>query len=107
MAWVRGDLARSAAMGLQHNTYFDDAVQSIGFERSGARQSVGVMAAGEYHFGTDAPERMTVVSGELVVQLPGSTEWTSYTEGMAFDVPGSSGFDLKVAAPTAYLCEYL
>lgn len=94
-------------MGLQHNTYFDDAVQSIGFERDGARQSVGVMAAGEYHFGTDAPERMTVVRGELVVQLPGSTDWTAYGAGESFDVPGSSGFDLKVAAPTAYLCDYL
>jgi purine/pyrimidine-nucleoside phosphorylase len=107
MAWMRGDLARSAAMTLTHNTYFDHAVQSIGFERDGARQSVGVMAGGEYHFGTDAPERMTVVSGELMVQLPGSTEWVSYTDGAAFEVPGSSGFDLKVAAPTAYLCEYL
>lgn len=94
-------------MALQHTTYFDDAVQSIGFERDGARQSVGVMAAGEYHFGTDAPERMTVVSGELVVQLPGSEEWQAFGPGAAFDVPGASGFDLKVAAPTAYLCEYL
>lgn len=94
-------------MSLQHNTYFDDNVQSIGFERDGVRQSVGVMAAGEYHFGTDAPERMTVVSGELVVLLPGSDEWQSFGAGTSFDVPGSSGFDLKVAAPTAYLCDYL
>ena len=94
-------------MSLQHNTYFDGGVQSIGFERDGARQSVGVMAAGEYHFGTDAPERMTVVSGELVVQLPGSDEWQTFGAGTSFDVPGSSGFDLKVAAPTAYLCDYL
>jgi uncharacterized protein YaiE (UPF0345 family) len=94
-------------MALQHNTYFDDQVQSIGFERDGARQSVGVMAAGEYHFGTDAPERMTVVQGELVVLLPGDTEWQSFGAGTSFEVPGSSGFDLKVAGSTAYLCEYL
>jgi uncharacterized protein YaiE (UPF0345 family) len=93
-------------MTLQHNTYFDGSVQSLGFERGGARQSVGVMAAGEYHFGTDAPERMTVVSGELVVQLPGG-DWQAFGAGTSFDVPGSSGFDLKVEAPTAYLCEYL
>lgn len=100
-------ICQHRAMALQHNTYFDDAVQSIGFERDGARQSVGVMAPGEYHFGTDAPERMTVVQGELVVRLPGSDEWTAYGAGTSFEVPGSSGFDLQVAAPTAYLCEYL
>ena len=94
-------------MPLDHNSYFDAAVQSIGFAREGARQSVGVMDAGEYHFGTGAPERMTVVSGELVVRLPGSDEWQTFGPGQAFDVPGSSGFDLRVAGATAYLCEYL
>jgi len=93
-------------MALQHNTYFDDGVQSIGYERDGARASVGVMDVGEYHFGTDAPERMTVVHGELVVQLPGA-DWQTFAAGTSFEVPGSSGFDLRVATPTAYLCEYL
>lgn len=93
-------------MALQHNTYFNDDVQSIGFDHAGARASVGVMDVGEYHFGTESPERMTVVHGELVVQLPGS-DWQTFTAGSAFDVPGDSGFDLRVATPTAYLCEYL
>ena len=94
-------------MSLNHNTYFDGGVQSIGFAHDGERHSVGVMAPGEYHFGTDAPERMTVVHGELVVKLPGSDDWTAYPAGTSFDVPGSSGFDLQVAVPTAYLCDYL
>ena len=93
-------------MALQHNTYFDGTVQSIGFELGGERRSVGVMAPGEYHFGTDAPETMTVVHGELVVRLPASDEWQTFGVGTSFDVPGSSGFDLQVAVPTAYLCEY-
>jgi uncharacterized protein YaiE (UPF0345 family) len=93
-------------MSLSHNTYFDGSVQSIGFEQDGARSSVGVMAPGEYHFGTDAPERMTVVSGELVVKLP-DANWETFAAGESFDVPGSSGFDLEVATATAYLCEYL
>ena len=93
-------------MSLQHNTYFDDSVQSIGFDHGGARASVGVMDVGEYHFGTDAPERMTVVHGELVVQLPGQ-DWQSFPAGSSFEVPGSSGFDLRVGVATAYLCEYL
>lgn len=93
-------------MSLQHHSYFDGAVQSIGYERDGARASVGVMAPGDHHFGTDAPERMTVVHGELVVKLP-EGDWQTYGPGTSFDVPGSSAFDLQVAAPTAYLCEYL
>jgi len=94
-------------MALQHNTYFEDGVQSIGFERDGERLSVGVMDAGVFHFGTDSAERMTVVSGELLVRLDGSEQWQSFGVNSSFEVPGSSGFDLKVAAPTAYLCEYL
>jgi uncharacterized protein YaiE (UPF0345 family) len=40
---------------LTHNTYFDGQVQSIGFTRNGLRASVGVIAPGEFRFGTDHP----------------------------------------------------
>ena len=92
---------------LTHNTYFDDAVQSVGFERNGRSMSVGVIDAGEFHFGTAAPERMTVVSGELAIKREGESDWTTYPAGTAFEVAGDSGFDVRAAAPTAYLCEYL
>ncbi len=55
-------------MGLKHNSYFDGDVQSVGFERNGRQHTVGVIDVGEFHFGTNAPERMTVVSGELFVR---------------------------------------
>lgn len=93
-------------MTIQHNTYFDNSVQSLGFERDGAKLSVGVMAAGEYHFGTGAPERMTVTAGELTAKLPDG-DWQTYPAGSSFEIPGDSGFDVRAAAPTAYLCEYL
>jgi len=92
---------------LKHNTYFEGKVQSIGFERNGRRQTSGVVDAGEFHFGTDAAERMTVVSGELSVKLDGTSEWKSYPAGTAFEVAAKSGFDVRAAAPTAYLCEFL
>ncbi len=60
---------------LKHNSYFDGSVQSIGFERHGRRMTVGVIAPGEYHFGTDAPERMSVTSGELFARLAPGAEW--------------------------------
>lgn len=94
-------------MSLTHNTYFDNGVQSIAYDHDGATSSVGVMAPGEYHFGTGAPERMTVVRGELTIKLPGADDWRAFGNGESFDVPGDSGFDVRVTASTSYLCEYL
>lgn len=91
---------------LKHNTYFEGQVQSIGYERHGRRATVGVIAPGEYHFGTEAPERMTIVSWELAAKPDGWT-WTTYAAGTAFEVAGRSGFDVRAAQPCAYLCEFL
>ena len=83
-------------------------VKSIGFTSSSTgRASVGVMAEGEYTFGTAEAEEMTVVSGALNVLLPGETEWKVYAAGQVFNVPGHSEFHLQVAEPTSYLCRYL
>ncbi len=92
---------------LQHNRYFEGKVQSVGYERHGRRATVGVVDAGEFHFGTEAPERMTVISGELLARLPGESAWRGFPAGTAFEVPAKSGFDVKAAAPAAYLCEFL
>ena len=99
-------IAAMATSSLKHNLYFDGQVQSVGFERNGRRATVGVIAPGEYHFGTDAPERMTVVSGELAVKPDGGT-WSSYPAGTYFEIRGKSGFDVRATDPTAYLCEFL
>ncbi|MBI5069740.1 MAG: pyrimidine/purine nucleoside phosphorylase [Deltaproteobacteria bacterium] len=92
---------------LEHNSYFEGKVQSVGYQRNGRRATVGVVDAGEYHFGTDAPERMTVLSGELQARLPGEAGFRAFPAGTVFEVPGKSGFDVKAAAPAAYLCEFL
>ena len=92
---------------LTHNTYFDGKVQSIGFERNGLRATAGVIAPGEFHFGTGAAERMTVISGELAVKPDGATAWTTYAAGTYFEIAGKSGFDVRALQPTAYLCEFL
>jgi uncharacterized protein YaiE (UPF0345 family) len=96
-------------MPIQHNSYFDAAVQSVASERNGRKFSVGIIAEGTYHFGTDAAERMTVLSGCLVAKLDGSDAWITYPAGTNFEVPAKSGFDVKSAAggDTAYHCEYL
>jgi uncharacterized protein YaiE (UPF0345 family) len=92
---------------LKHNVYFEGKVQSIGFERNGRRQTAGVIDSGEFHFNTDAAERMTVVSGELAVRFDRANDWTAYPAGTSFEIAAKSGFDVRATFPTAYLCEFL
>jgi uncharacterized protein YaiE (UPF0345 family) len=96
-----------SASSLKHNVYFDGRVQSVGFERYGRRATVGVIAPGEYRFSTDAPERMTVVSGALAARAQGADGWTTYPAGTAFEIAGKSAFDVRADEPAAYLCEFL
>ena len=91
---------------IQHNAYFDGAVQSLALQGHEKPATVGVMAQGEYEFGTAAPELMKVVAGELIVQLPGQEDWQSFVSGTEFHVSGESKFRLKVPVDTAYLCIY-
>jgi purine/pyrimidine-nucleoside phosphorylase len=91
---------------IKHSSYFEGNVQSLGFERNGRRATVGVVHPGEYHFNTDAPERMTVVSGELWARMADG-DWRAYPAGTAFEVGGKSGFDVKATHPAAYVCEFL
>ncbi|WP_329389513.1 pyrimidine/purine nucleoside phosphorylase [Streptomyces sp. NBC_01351] len=88
------------------NEYFDGTVKSIAFTQEQGPATIGVMAAGEYEFGTAAPEIMHVISGALTVKLPNAADWETFSTGSHFKVPADSKFQLKVAVETAYLCEY-
>ena len=90
-------------------TAFDDGrrrVVHVAFDMTAGPATIGVMAAGEYEFGTSQLEIMHVVAGALTVKLPGSDEWQEYASGSQFTVPANSKFQLKVAQDTASLCEY-
>jgi uncharacterized protein YaiE (UPF0345 family) len=88
------------------NQYFDGQVASIAFQTATLPATVGVMAVGEFEFGTSQKEVMTVVSGALTVKLPGTNDWTTFTAGEHFVVNANEKFQLKVAEETAYLCTY-
>ena len=88
------------------NQYFEGQVASIAFQTETLPATVGVMAAGDYAFGTTQKETMTVVSGCLTVKLPGSDDWKSFTAGESFIVEANAKFHLQVAVETAYLCTY-
>ena len=88
------------------NEYFDGKVKSLSFASADGPATVGVMAPGEYEFGTSSRETMTVVSGRLTARLPGEAEWKDYAVGEMFSVESGRTFQLRVGADTAYLCLY-
>ena len=88
------------------NEYFDGKVKSIAFKNAEGDVTVGVMAAGEFEFGTTTVEYMTVTSDELVVQLPGEAEWKSYKPFETFIVEKDKKFKVKVSEQTTYKCVY-
>jgi len=88
------------------NEYFDGNVKSIAFQTNQYPATIGVMAAGDYEFGTASIEYMTIISGKLYVLLPDNTEWLSYMPGDTFIVEANKKFKVKAEIDTAYLCIY-
>lgn len=90
------------------NVYFDGKVVShtIRFP-DGSKKTLGLIYPGQYHFSTDAPERMDVVAGDCEVQLDGTERWIAYPAGTSFHVAGKSGFDIRVGSGIAeYVCSF-
>lgn len=87
------------------NIYFDGKVVShtIHFADE-SKKTLGLIYPGKYHFGTAAPERMEIISGDCEVILDGSSETQSIEAGAYFDVPGHSGFTITV---NGGICEYI
>jgi uncharacterized protein YaiE (UPF0345 family) len=87
------------------NVYFDGKVVSHTIKlEGGVKKTLGLIHAGEFHFGTDAAEGMDITAGACEVRLDGESTWHAYAAGSFFRVPGKSGFDIKVAAG---ICEYV
>jgi uncharacterized protein YaiE (UPF0345 family) len=91
---------------LKVNEYFNGQVKSISVHGGDLPATVGVMAAGEYEFGTSQREYMTVIEGALTVRLPGADAWQTFNAGETFIVEANQKFQLQVARDTAYLCKY-
>jgi len=88
------------------NEYFEGKVKSIAFESEKGQATIGVMAAGEYEFGTSTREYMTVTSGKMEILLPGETEWKIFGENETFIVEKDQKFGVKVEGDTTYRCVY-
>ena len=88
------------------NSYFNDKVVSIAFEGQDGPATVGVMAPGEYEFSTSKQEHMKVVSGSMLVKLPGKESFEEYSNGEVFIVEANCKFQVKLVEDTSYLCLY-
>ncbi len=73
----------------------------------GSRKSLGVMLPGEYEFGTAEKEIMEILSGELEVLLPGSSDWHPVRGGESFEMPPSSRFRVRINSLTDYCCSFI
>ncbi len=88
------------------NEYFDGKVKSVAFETEDGNATIGVMAQGNYEFGTSTIEHMTVTSGKMTVLLPDASEWKEYKEFETFIVEKDKKFKVKVSGDTSYRCLY-
>ena len=90
------------------NVYFDGKCISHSIQLAdGTKKSVGVILPSTLTFNTGAPEVMECVAGSCRVKLAGENDWTSYSAGQSFSVPGSSSFDIEVSGePYHYVCHF-
>jgi purine/pyrimidine-nucleoside phosphorylase len=88
------------------NEYFSGNVKSIALQTAEGPATIGVMAKGEYEFGTSTVEYMTVITGKLIVKLPGKTEWKEFGPNATFIVEANAKFQLQVPEDSSYLCRY-
>lgn len=91
------------------NIYFDGKVISHTVHFSdGSKKTIGLIYPGKFHFGTAAPERMEIISGDCSVVLDGDTETLAIEAGTSFEVPGNSGFTITVGGGICeYICSFL
>jgi purine/pyrimidine-nucleoside phosphorylase len=90
------------------NIYFDGKVVSHTVQFSdGSKKTIGLIYEGSYTFNTDAPEQMDIIAGNCRVMIAGQSDWTPYSAGSFFNVPGKSSFQIAVdEGVTEYICSF-
>ncbi|TGK07400.1 pyrimidine/purine nucleoside phosphorylase [Leptospira semungkisensis] len=90
------------------NVYFEGKVTSrTVIFANGEKKTLGILMPGEYEFGTAEKEIMEILDGDLLVQLPGNSNWQEIKGGQSFEVPANSKFKLNVKSLSDYCCSYL
>ena len=91
----------------QINQYFEGKVASLSHQCAEGKATVGVIAPGDYTFGTSTIEIMTVISGKMKVKQLGDKEWKVYKKFESFRVEKGVSFSVSVDEDTPYQCLYL
>ena len=91
------------------NVYFDgNVISHTILLADGSRKTLGVILPGEYHFGTEAAERMEIVGGDCSYVLDGTEESKEVPSGESFEVAANSGFTISVKDGAChYVCSFL
>ena len=91
----------------QANVYFDGKCVSHTVQfADGTKKTVGVILPATLTFNTGAPEVMECVGGSCRVRLAGASEWTAYSAGQSFSVPGNSSFEIACDEPYHFVCHF-
>jgi len=91
----------------QANIYFDGKCVShtIVFPDA-SKKTLGVIFPSLLKFNTGAPEIMELNAGTCKIRLQGEDNWTTYTAGQTFNVPGNSSFDIETVETLDYVCHF-
>ena len=88
------------------NEYFEGKVKSLGFSMKDGPATIGVMAKGEYEFGTSQKEIITLTTGAMSVKLPGEKDWRKIRVNDSFEVAAHQKFQVRIDEDSSYVCLY-
>ena len=89
------------------NIYFEGKVISRNiYLKDGSKKTLGIMLVGEYEFNTVNRELIEILSGKLNLKLKDDNKWKLITNGMEFNIPKNSSFELEVLELVNYTCSY-
>jgi uncharacterized protein YaiE (UPF0345 family) len=75
--------------------------------KDGKKKTIGFIQPGSYKFNTDAPEKMEITVGNCLVKPGGSRQWSTYSAGEFFQIPGESWFEIIVDENIMeYICSF-
>ena len=99
----------NASVVAKANIYFEGKVVSHTVITSeGEHKTLGLIYPGSYHFGTEAPELMEIISGNCQVVIDGKEDTLSISAGSSFEVAGKCGFTITVEdCICEYVCSFL
>ena len=86
--------------------YHGDKVMSLTYDDSEQSFSVGIIAPGEYQFGSLKKEIFTVTSGKIGFWVESDEGWTTCNITESFTIPEHKNFKLTVIETSSYICFY-